>query len=258
MGAGYWGASARAQEQTVARTLTPETTSSIPAAANLWQPLPQRLFAFDPSKVDFSVGVYAQLLATRTTDTTVTTGIQTVFQEQTEGLSPSGGVLATFHQQFRGWVGYDVNFGFTRADEEHSVGTISTIGTNPPTYNYSKTADRANLYEFSLGYVVKAPTSSHRLQAFAEAGPGALLYQPAIPSPRRSLSVKAAVLIGAGADLRLSDHLGLRMEYRGLLTTTPDVLSGGPPGGISGRAFTAISEPTVSLKYSFGAHQKMQ
>jgi hypothetical protein len=244
-----------AQQPTTGRPLAAGDASPNPEKEALWQPPPPRIWAFDPSKVDFSVGIYAQLLATRTIDVTQTSGSTSIFQEQTQGTSPSAGVLGTFHQQFRGWIGYNVNFGYTQTDEEHSVGSISTVN-GVASLSYAKSADRMNVYEFSVGYVVKAPTSSHRLQTFAEGGPGGLVYQPIGPQSQPGYTNrKFAGMFGVGADLRMTEHLGLRIEYRGLLTKTPDSEFTGVG---TESVFTVISEPAISLKYTFGAHPKMQ
>jgi len=225
-----------------------------PAAATAWQPTEPKLLKFDPTKVDIAVGLNGQLLSTRTSDTTLNSSNQTFFQEQTQGTSPSLGLTASFHQQFRGWLGYDVNFGYTRTDLEHSVGTIETLSGTTSEY-FEKSANRVNLYEFSVGYVVKAPTSSHRLQTFFEAGPGGLIYTSATPQPTNLVVRKRALLFGVGSDLRLSNHLGLRLEYRGLLTNTADSQL---TTVATQTRYTVISEPTISLKYTFGAHKRMQ
>ncbi len=230
--------------------------AATPATSELWQPPPPKTLRFDPTKVDFSVGIYAQLLATRTTDTNQVGTMGNLFQEQTQGTSPSAGVFGTFHQQFSGWLGYDVNFGYTQTDEEHSVGTILTVDGLPTSATFAKSANRMNVYEFSVGYVVKAPTSSHRIQTFAEGGPGEMIYQPVAPPNGLAYNNrKLAGMFGVGADLRMTEHLGLRIEYRGLLTKTADSHFSAVA---TQSVFTVISEPTVSLKYTFGAHPKMQ
>jgi hypothetical protein len=236
------------------RVVTPLPAAPDPASAEAWQPPKEKLWKFDATKVDVSIGVDAQLLATRTTDSSITTGSQSIFQEQTQGTSPTAGLFGSFHQQFRGWLGYDVNFGYTRTDVEHSVGTINTLN-GVATDTFAKSANRVNLYEFSVGYVVKTPTSSHRLQTFFEAGPAGLIYSPS-PALMNGLMVKKrALMFGVGSDLRLTDHLGLRIEYRGLLTQTPDSqITTVPTESVS----TVLSEPTISLKYTFGAHKRMQ
>ena len=68
-------------------------------------------------------------------------------------------------------------------------------------------------------------------------------------------SYRAAVIFGAGVDYRLSDHLGLRAEYRGLFYKNPDfaaVISLVPVS----KQFTVTNEPTVSLTYRFGSRKK--
>ena len=214
----------------------------------------QRVFVYDPMKMDFSVGIFGQLTATRTIDSNTSFPGGTLFQEQTSGASPSAGVLGVFHQQFRGWIGYDVNVGYTSLAETHSEG-ISETGVAAGSA-YTKNSTRMNVYETTLGYVVKGPTSNHRIQTFAEGGAGALFFQPT--SVQSKSDARLAFLFAVGADLRLTDHLGFRVEYRGLLAKTPNYIGsdGGPV--TAGRLFTVTSEPTVSLKYTFGALKRMQ
>ena len=217
-----------------------------------------KLWTFDPTRVDFSIGVAAQLTATRTTDTNQSTATETIFTQNTSGASPSAGVLGSYHQQFRGWLGYDVNVGYTTLAEDHTITTQATPTGGTATTNFLLAATRTNLYEVSLGYVVKAPTSSHRLQTFLQGGTGMLVFQPTGKPYLGSADFRVMALFGAGGDYRISDHLGFRIEYRGLLTKTPNYI--GSDGGqyATGRTFTVISEPTVSLKYTFGAHKRMQ
>ncbi len=214
----------------------------------------RRWFVYDSSKVDFSVGVFGQLTATRTIDYNANPPGETIFQEESSGASPSAGVLGVFHQQFSGWRGYDFNVGYTSLAETHSSGISETGPTSGSAFG--KNSTRMNMYEATFGYVVKGPTSNHRLQTFAQGGAGVLLFQPT--SVQAKSDARAAFLFGAGVDLRLTDHLGFRIEYRGLLAKTPNYIGSDGGAETSGRLFTVISEPTVSLKYTFGALKRMQ
>ena len=53
--------------------------------------------------------------------TSSTASGQSIFQK-TQGTSASAGVLATFHQQFKPWLGYNVNAGNSRFTENYTTG----------------------------------------------------------------------------------------------------------------------------------------
>ncbi len=199
------------------------------------------------SQTDVSFGVSAQLTATRTVPS-ISYGV--LSYENTQGAAPSPSLLATFHQQFRPWLGYNINSGYTR-----------------PTLNYNQAGSALSLgtsmYELSGSYVAKTPLATKSLQAFVQGGGGMLSFVPTEgsipfrPDPSYNTPVyrefRAAVLFGAGVDYRLNQHLSLRAEYRGLFYKSPDLLHEESPVS---KLFTVTSEPTLSLTYRFGASQR--
>ncbi len=221
------------------------TGSAPPAPASAE---PRGFFRYDPNKIDLSVGVLAQLTSTRTT--TSTNGPN--YTQGTAGATPSAGFLAVFHQQFRGLAGYDINAGYSRT--AYSYTAAATNGTQS---SFTKTAIGTNMYELSVAYVAKAPASTHRLQAFVQGGGGILVFLPTQKDFPGAVNLRAAALFGAGADYRISDHLGFRVEYRGLFFKTPDFIqySAQTP---TQKLFTVSSQPVVSLIYRFGSFRKMQ
>jgi hypothetical protein len=86
-----------------------------PALAQTIGPPPAKR-RFTPS-TDFSLGVFGQLTPVRTPISTTPgfPGVEIV--QTTQGASPSAGVLATVHQSFKPWLGYNVNFGYSRFPE---------------------------------------------------------------------------------------------------------------------------------------------
>jgi hypothetical protein len=201
------------------------------------------------SQTDVSLGVSAQLTATRTVPT-ITFG--TLQYENTQGAAPSPSLLATFHQQFRAWLGYNVNAGYTRPTLNYMQG-LSTLSLG------------TSMYEVSGSYVAKTPLAGKSLQAFFEGGGGMLSFVPTEssiplqPDPSYRTPVfrefRAAVLFGAGVDYRLNQYLSLRAEYRGLFYKSPDLLHEESPGT---KLFTVTSEPTLSLTYRFASSRRRQ
>ena len=63
------------------------------------------------------------------------------------------------------------------------------------------------------------------------------------------------MLFGVGMNYRLTEHLGLRAEYRGLFYKSPDFGVTRNIGPVT-RLFTVTNEPTVSLSYTFGTRRK--
>ena len=108
------------------------------------------------------------------------------------------------------------------------------------------------MYETTFGLVAKGPVSYHRMQTFIQGGGGVLSFLPDEKNLPVSVQFRPAVLFGAGVDLRLSGHFGLRMEYRGLFYKNPDFHN---PAIVQTKLFTVTNEPTVSLIYRFGAHR---
>jgi opacity protein-like surface antigen len=204
----------------------------------------------DVSEFNFSIGATAQLTATRTA--------QQLDSQNIVGTTPSAGFLATFQQQIRPLVGYDINFGYTRLTENYERNTATL---NPPSGATSgfflRGSIPANAFEISSAYTVKRRQNGSRYQPFAEAGGGVLIFSPTSAPFEGHSSYRAAVLFGGGVDYRINANWGLRAEYRGLMYKNPDfaaVISTVPVS----KFFTVTSEPTVSLRYHFGKHGGMQ
>lgn len=172
----------------------------------------------------------------------------------TSGASPTAGVLGTFRQQFRPWLGYSINMGYTRVTER-----FTQYSNTPYTYNDYDVKVHSNMYELSLSYVASKQLTS-RMSGFAEAGAGVLTFLPVVPASRESVYYEGLqnslyfanvnfvpeTVGGLGVHMHLSNSFGLRAEYRGLIYTNT------PFGYDVHKATTISSEPTVSLTYSFG------
>lgn len=190
-------------------------------------------------QTSISIGVFPQLTPTR-----IQGGANFL---QTQGIAPTPGVLGTVRQQFRPWLGYSVNMGFTRVNERYT----NTTGVDGSELNDSGV--HSNFYELSLSYVAQKRLSP-RLTGFTDLGAGTVTILPIKTSTygpnyfANSLSVnfRPEGVIGVGVDLRLAQPLALRVEYRGLLYKDPDF------GRNLQRSTTVTSEPTLSLVYRFG------
>lgn len=184
-------------------------------------------------ETSLSVGGFSQLTTTRLTYPGNTF--------HTESITPSAGLLATFRQSFKPWLGYSVNFGYTRASEHNtSNATTGTTGV------LSNRIIQANMYELSFSYVAQKHITPH-LTGFADIGGGMISFQSINTGVKSNITnYRPEGVGGVGVDYSLTNHLGLRAEYRGQLYKFADY------GGQFGREYTVTSEPTLSLTYNFG------
>ena len=237
------------------------TTAGIkPAAAQTSDPQPAATSTHTKTRfvptTDISVGIFGQLTPARTPTTSETISTPTVsgesFFQKTQGTTPSVGVLGTLHQQFNRWLGYNVNVGYSRFTENYSDSYTYTSTT--PQYSesgVSHTSIGTNMYELSAASVVQGPRTK-QFSTFFQTGAAILSFLPTQnPSPG-SAQFRPALLFGVGFNYRLSEHLGVRAEYRGQFYKNPDFKMS------LDKLFTVTNAPAVSLVYSFGGASKRQ
>ncbi len=143
------------------------------------------------------------------------------------------GTLATFRQSFHPWLGYEVNYSYTRFSERYS--TIPFGVQN-------------NVNEVSGAYLVQGP-SFLGLQPFGAIGFGALIFLPTTTGGQKySQQTRIPLLYEFGVNYPiLTSHLGLRLQYRGLSYSTPDFNSTQLTTG----ARRTTSEPSVGAYLRF-------
>lgn len=178
----------------------------------------------------------------------------------TNGMSPTVGVLGTFRQQFRPWLGYSLNMGYTRVTERYTANAPSPGGGGSLNAFGNEATIHNNMYELSLSYVARKQLTP-RLSGFAEVGAGAVTFLPIFPASAARYNPDTGFIKqiygppvnfrpegvgGVGIHLHLANSFGLNVEYRGLIYKEPDF------GLNLQKSTTLTSEPTVSLTYSFG------
>jgi opacity protein-like surface antigen len=189
-----------------------------------------------------ALGAAGQLTATRLQESTT--------ELFTQSLSPSIGLFFTFRQSFKPWLGYSVNFGYTRAMfRQTSSPPLSTGGRTYESYVPN------HLYETSVSYIAQRHLTK-RVTVFGEAGAGAVTFSlnnhefRYSPDPAvyigRSDTYRPEGIAGVGIDYHLTHGLGLRAGYRGQFFKYPDYGSGGT------RLKTFSSQPSLSVTYTFG------
>jgi opacity protein-like surface antigen len=149
-------------------------------------------------------------------------GAVTVFGQSSGNSSGNGvqdkptesiGALASVRQSFHPWLGYEVNYGYTRFAERYNIG--QPLGTQV----------QNNLHEVSVAYLLQGPTLPILgLQPFATVGSAALIFLPTTTGGQKySQQTRVPLLYELGVNYPvLTSHLGLRFEYRGLLYKAPD------------------------------------
>ena len=162
------------------------------------------------------------------------------FQKQSTGFgitdSPtySGGFLLNYRYHFNRWSAVEANYGNTLFSQVYSSRNFSQARVQEATF----------AYVFTFGVDRDA-----RFRPFVEAGTGALFFSPQTSgSSAGTVSQnRAAFLYGAGVTYRLTDRIGLRAGYRGLVYTTPDFAL---PTQVT-NATTQMAEPYAGVSFRF-------
>ncbi len=201
---------------------------------------------------DVSLGLMGQMTFSRNPITFTTYPLGTGFSQQSQSQSPSAGALFTFHGAMRPYLGYNVNFSYTRFTQTDSLGGGFTPapGTTPPPGSgsfYAGALD-THMYELTLAYAFYGPRSN-RFRTFGQIGGGGLFFEP-INASFAHQETRPAMVFGVGAEYDISRHFSVRAEYRGLFYKMPDfgIDSGGFP---QQRLFTVTNVPAISLVYRF-------
>ncbi len=235
-------------------TLLPTTFGAFAQqAANV---SPQNRHGESSSIIDFSLGIFGQFTLARTPTEIVPFRNGTAYDQTVQGASSSAGVLATFHQSFRPWLGYNVNFGYSRFSEQYSQGMYFPNPSQPtnPISSFAYGSIGEDMYELTGASVVQGPRTK-RVETFFQLGGGALSFLPTQnPSPYW-VEFRPVMVFGTGINYRVSKHWGLRAEYRGLFYKTPsfDGIRGADTDVPTVKLYTITNEPTISLVYRFGA-----
>jgi opacity protein-like surface antigen len=214
-------------------------------------PHPAKDENFTPG-TDISLGLLGQTTFARNPTNFAVSPEWTVISQQSQSQSPSAGALATFHHAIKPYLGYNVNFSYTRFTQTDSEGSgyVPGQGTNPPAGGsvYAGALD-SHMYELTAAYAFYGPRS-RRFRTFGQIGGGELFFEP-INASFAHQQRRASMVFGVGGEYDVSPHFSVRAEYRGLLYKMPDFgISSGLP---EHRLFTVTNEPAISLVYRLNA-----
>ena len=156
-----------------------------------------------------------------------------------QAVTNSGGFLASFRYNMRGRSGVELNYGFLR--DSHLYTNTSSLAFNE---------QQANVHELTGAYVYRL-NRVWKVNPFVLGGGGFLIFKPISTSTLSvagvSTDVKGTFLYGAGVNYRLTDSLGLRLQYRGLLYKSPDF----GVSAVSSGAWAHTAEPSVGITLRF-------
>lgn len=105
-------------------------------------------------------------------------------------------------------------------------------------------------------YIFRLPVNE-RVKPYAMFGGGMVRFSPvsggftATGTPQADM--KPAFAYGFGTDMKVSDHLALRLQYRGLFRSEPDFkLTSTDPSATFGTGLrTHVAEPSIQIVYHF-------
>jgi opacity protein-like surface antigen len=144
-------------------------------------------------------------------------------------------VVATVRQSFHPWLGYEINYGYTRFTERYSTVPFGV---------------QNNLHEVSGAYLLQGPTIPILgLQPFGAVGVGGLLFLPTtVGGQKYNQQWRVPLLYEVGVNYPLfTSHFGLRLQYRGLVYKTPDFNS----AQLTTNTRRQTSEPSVGAYLRF-------
>jgi hypothetical protein len=153
----------------------------------------------------------------------------------TDSPTNSLGVLINVRQSFHPWLGYEINYSYTRYSER---------------FNAIPYPVQDNVHEVSGAYLLQGPTLPFLgMQPFAAVGIGGMIFLPTtVGGQRYDQQWRAPFLYELGINYPiLTSHLGLRFQYRGLIYKTPDY--GSPL--VTTNAMRQTAEPSVGAYLRF-------
>ena len=145
-----------------------------------------------------------------------------------QSSSDSGGLLLSYRFLFSKHHAVEANYGYSRNTVDYS--SISGL-----------TGTEANRHEWTGAYVFRLPVN--RLTPFLEAGVGGVTYAPTNSRVAQNQS-RAAFVYGGGCDLKMSHHVFIRAQYRGLVLNSPTF---NVPANLGNDRVTHIAEPSIGF-----------
>ena len=147
------------------------------------------------------------------------------------------GVLATARQSLHPWLGWEINYGYTRYSDRYSTAVFPI-------------SVQSNMHEVTGAYLVQGPKFPILgLQPFGAVGVGGIIFLPTtVGGQKYNQQWRVPFLYEVGVNYPLlTSHLGLRLQYRGLLYKTPDFNA----SLLTTNARRQTSEPSAGAYFRF-------
>ncbi|MFT4114673.1 hypothetical protein [Silvibacterium sp.] len=127
----------------------------------------------------------------------------------TDRPTKSFGAQGSFRKSYHWWEGWEASYNYTRFAEYY---------TNQA-YSYQH-----NMHEFGGSYLLQAPTGFLGFRPFALGGISAVVFSPSLNGGQNvSWQARTGLNFAGGFDKSLlTDHFGVRVQYRGVFYKTPD------------------------------------
>jgi len=164
------------------------------------------------------------------------------FTKDTDGngiqqhATDTGGFLLGYRYNINRWLAAEANYGYDRNTQIYFGGTEARV--------------ESNIHQITGSAVVKLP-SFFRLQPYALAGGGALIFDPTGNTVGNfagaTTETRGAFVYGAGADYAFTRHISLRAEYRGYVYKAPDFNL----AGLNTDNWTHIAQPSAGIIFRF-------
>jgi hypothetical protein len=183
----------------------------------------------DYRETDFGVGVYGSMTSSTTAKGVVQTPVNSI------------GGMAELRHLVKPLVGYEFTFGFNPADEGYAP-TATNCGyscNTPP----QKLSSKANT--IGLDWVISDRFG--RVRPFAIAGLGFIFDIPGNSIYGVNNVARPTYIFGGGVDFAMSSHLGVRLQFRRNIYTSPDLSTLFPGQGV----YTHLDQPMGGLFYRF-------
>jgi len=156
----------------------------------------------------------------------------------TQHSTNTGGLLVGYRYHLTRWLAADASYGYGRNTQQNltSVGSFDV---------------QSNIHQATGAFVLTFPRPVAKIQPFALAGVGALVFDPTLNAGSfvsgAGRQSRPAFVYGGGLDYKLTNHIFLRTEYRGLVYNRPDFgLS-----SLNSDVTTHTAQPSAGLVFRF-------
>lgn len=157
-------------------------------------------------------------------------------QTPSHEASRSGGLLVGYSYQFSRWFGAEGNYGYARNTQNYLT--------------FSGPASlQSDIHQVTGTLVAHIPVNLRTFRPYVLGGGGALIFDPTdkfiVTGAERQ--TRGTFVYGGGATFDITNNLGLRVEYRGLVYKVPDFSL----ESLNLDKFTHLAQPSVGFVVRF-------